>query len=690
MAQCTKILPSGEQCSNRAVPGTQYCETHGRIQFRPVASSPAPARPPQESGGGKQPTQKVAKKRKSKTTEPLPSRARPISLGEPPRFPGVRADARNILVADEGLIWLREGETPRRFSSLGDRLAVLLGCLSQKIRLPDQVDVQMDDGGRDIFIRLKPRDLKAVEPSRFYDDVAEATMLSDGKLYIGQSRTFIQYRDASAPRGYDAEGIPLPGEDELYLVNSEGTQVTASSALKSAPYEELLLRIAPVPALGTESPGVIYALAAAPLYRILARYFMDHYLRYRVAQLLNAKGDASVLFEVRPREDAPTGSLVPAFIISYLSALPRTVVLTDASPPNAGNRLLVEWRYRYPCRLQNVSDAFQSGSLVAFTTSPDYQSLYAAPAPTFFEGDDLTAVKMLSVRPISMTPVTTRKGMTLELPVRLTNDAGPTQLTAALLLEEREVEWMRQLVYKLPEDAFTGYSICLGKERAVLVGDGVPIEALPFGIPMQRVQSTNLFIQLRTRFVPELSWPLLSRVLSIEAEQYTFLTLDFRLDVPRKAFAPLSKMLVAEHGRPRVTLNVFPKPELPELKWQPPPMPERPPATPAPEQQLPSHRREEETSLSWWGRLRGQQPSAPRREPSPSPVEQSPQIIRAAPVPTQDIFKARAEDFIQKGDYLSAAFCYVLTGDNINAAKYYRAAAERIKLNNKEGGGRAS
>ena len=116
MAQCKKILPNGERCSNRAVPGTDYCEEHRRqrIQFRPVPKVPTVAAPPAEK--------RAPKKKPPKPPPPPQWVARPSAAGETPAFPGLRADARNILVAPQGCIWIGVEGAEDQPAPLFDRL----------------------------------------------------------------------------------------------------------------------------------------------------------------------------------------------------------------------------------------------------------------------------------------------------------------------------------------------------------------------------------------------------------------------------------------------------------------------------------------------------------------------------------------------------------------------------------------
>ncbi|MET0648044.1 MAG: hypothetical protein ABW208_15615 [Pyrinomonadaceae bacterium] len=617
------------------------------------------------------------------TLPPAVLTAQPSALGDRPKLPGLRADERNILVGDEGVIHFNPGETRGGADGLPNRLSDLLGFLSQKIILSENVVVQANETTGEVLLRLTRPDATAPEPSRFYDDAAEAARFSGAQLYVGRDHLFVQYRDGSSPRGYDAQMSPPSRQDEIWLVGPEGTVSVQTRALRWVGHEELLLRIRPSNASAAEPQELIYALVAPPLYRVLANYFRDHYMRFRVARFYGERGNNHVLFEIRPSENSPTGPLVPAFVISYLNALPRVVALTDASVPGVGRRLLVQWGHRYPCLLQNVSEVFQPESLVAFTASPFYQNVYVTPAPTFFEDDGLTSVKMHDVAPARMSPAGAREAAALELPLRLVDDTGLVPPTAALLLDVKQVEWLRLLLYRLPEEAFTAYSICIGDEGAVLMSGSAPVETIPFGVPMQKVRDTGLFIPLRKRFSPSLSWPLLSKSLSITDEQYTFLRPDSRLDVPRASFAPLSRLIVAERDRPRVTLSFRPEPRLPALKWKPAPRPAAPTQSRPATQRTEQSRTESEQRQPWWDwrRREAGPPSGqttqrqPQQPPRPGP-----------PQNPNEVFRARAEEFLRNNDFLGAAFCYVLLGDKTNAAKFYRAAAERIK-EGREGAG---
>ncbi|HEY6190523.1 MAG TPA: hypothetical protein VIW80_22925 [Pyrinomonadaceae bacterium] len=607
----------------------------------------------------------------------------PSAAGERPSFPGLRADARNILVAPQALVWLREKKDSARTTALGDRLARLLGSLSHELSLSDSIRLRKTLGGDEVFVFLTPPAPDASDLSRLYDAVAAASALSDGSLYIGHERAFIRYRDSEAARGYDAARVQLPPGDELFLLDRETTHSVSPGSLTELPLTEVLLGMSVLPARETELPERAFAMVASALYRMIARYLRDHHLRYRIARFHTPGGETLALFEITARRASPTGTHVPAFVLNYLENLPRSVVLTEACA-DEGRRMLVEWGGRYPGNPRNVLSAFAPGSLLLFNSGDDYPNLSVSPSPTFFEGDDVTRVQAPRPQSADWRPLNSAEGLLFELPVRLVEDTGAMRETSALILDEQEMDWIKRLSYRLPGEAFNAYTLCMGVGRAVLVGEGMPVESLPFGIPLQRVQDTQLFIPLRTRFAPDLPWGLLAQALKLEDGVYTFLAEEFRLDIPRASFAPLARALVAEKERRAQKFTVSKVKGWPELNWKPRPQPKHLSWRSTRE---PGSAQRESQRQDFIGRVRGErtperqrvtQPDASRRREASTERQPHQSLDEAA------LFRQRAESFLQAGDHLGAAFCFALAGDNYNAARSFQEAARSIGVDGQD------
>ncbi|HLW03751.1 MAG TPA: hypothetical protein VKT82_34205 [Ktedonobacterales bacterium] len=646
MAQCEKILEDGIRCSNQAVPGTRFCEPHGRIVFRQV-NKPADTAPPQPV------VQAPAPVSRQKT----PSwQAAPSSSGETPAFPALRSDARNILVAPEGVIWLQaeQAGTP---SSQWNRLVRLMGCLSQALALPKQVRLFRQGEMGDCLLFLSPIQSGGEDLSVFYDTASAAARLVEGRLYIGQGSAFVQYRDDSAPRGYDVADFKAPGgKGKLLLIAHWGSRVLSLSSFTEMPLMDFCLRVAPSPETGAQTPEQVYALTPSALYLPVAKYLRSHALQYRLAPLQMVAGKL-MLLEVSPRPDARAGQGIPAFVLDYLSRLPRVALLTSVYQAN-GQRVLLQWKHRYPLHIPHIAEAFAAKDMILLLAD-FYPHMQINPAPQFFDGDQLVDVHFPSTQTLKLTPQAPNDTRALKLEVLLLSDAGPTPPVAALILSLQELAWLSQLLYRLPGDSFSRYTLCQGEEGAVLLGINHPIEGLPFGIPLQRQGETELFIPLRSRFVPNLPWSLLREALAIKRKVYTFLTPEYRLDLPESAFTPLSRALVADPSRPQMKFNLRPATPLPQLRWTAPPEPRR--------EVRPSPQTSDRSALAGLLRVR------PGKQAAESKPGQKGQLDEAAH------WREQARIYEEVQDFLSAALCYNLLHDVANTARCYRQAADELR-----------
>jgi len=641
MAQCKKILKDGERCSNRSLPGADYCEKHRRTKFRRISKKQETSK-----AGSEKPRQSKQKRESPKAAGDPKWTAQPSAAGDSPAFPGLRPDKRNILVAPRGVIRLREKDAEGRPRGLSERLAGLLSHLSREMSLAKHISVWTTSLKSDAMILVVPSDPENENLSRFYDAASSAADMSGGVFYIGEKQAFIQYRDGAAPRGYDAENVRIPKNDkQFYFTETKGTAAVPAKSLTRESLSDLLLSIPPVPAMGADLPETAFALVSRPLYRMLARYFRAHHLHYHAARFHIPGGDSLTLFEISPRADAAAGPFVPAFVISYLTDLPRCTVLTSAESGEE-RRILVEWGKRCPCLPRNILSAFPKESLLLFTTDPDFSNLCVSPGPVFFDGDDLISVRTPRPESTGATPETDGKNLSLEVPVRLIRDSGPAPFPAALILDPDETEWIRRLLCRFPGDMFTDHIFCMGEERSVLVGKRMPIRTLPFGIPLRRLRDTRLFIPLNTRFTPDLPWDPLSRALKIGTDAYTFLTPEFRMDIPRDAFVPLSRTLVAEPGCPIAAFSLRPQSRLPELKWTPS------------------------------EKLKKREPEGIFNRFKKAVNRPADKVVLTEKKDVKEALREQARSYHKAGDYLSAALCFAMSDDDSEAAQSYRLAVD--------------
>lgn len=655
MAQCDKMLDSGERCSNQAVPGTQFCQTHTpRITFRRV-EKPAEQAPPASTA-------------ETKTQPPPAWQAVAGPAGQAPAFPGLRPDERGILVGPAGLIWLpaeADGSPANQFN----RLVRLLSFLSQALSLPHQLSLSRQGEAGDVLLQLTPDETQQPNLSVFYDIASAAARLVEGRIYVGQNNQFVQYRDETAPHGYDVPGFEASSDHkELLLVARWGSRLLNPAEFRELALAEVCEQVAPLPDAAGSAPEQVYALVPAALYPMLARYFRAHHLSYHLARLQAPAGEL-ILFEIAPRPQAPTGRTVPRFILDYLTRLPRVAVLEMAYQA-ASRQILRQWHWRYPLHLPHIAEAFGPEEMVLLIGEP-YGNLRLEPAPAFFDGNELMAVHAPRPEVLKLKPRRTKKLSDLELPVVLRPDHGPTPPVAAVVLTAQELAWLRPLLYRLPGEAFGSYRLCQGRNRAVLLGGDRPITGLPFGQPLRRLGDTQLFIPLRSRLVPELPWSLLHQALTIKEGVYTLITPDYRLDLRETDFVPLSRALVADTNRPRVKLNLRPDTGLPDLEWHGS-------AAATTGVDLTDSSISDTTTTG-----------KPQKDRKAKITEMPFQIGKAAPSaemgmgqqdPVDPVdftthLREQAQSYEAAQDFLAAALCYDLLDDKGNSARCYRQAA---------------
>lgn len=670
MAQCEKTLDNGERCSNQAVPGTSYCQAHKqRITFRRAADKErvvtAPS-PPMTSGT----EQPLA----PKTQQQQNWRAIPSAAGQKPAFPGLQIDERDILVAPQGIIWLQAESTDTSTSQFS-RLVQLMGFLSQALSLLGQVKVLFWAERAEYVLCLTPDQRNGAHLSVFYDRVADATRLVNGRLYIGQDKAFVQYRDDGAPRGYDVFGLKTPEKSsELLLVAHWGSESLPSSGFKELSLHDLCLSVFPLPSRVDQVPELVYALVPPPLYPILAKYFHAHRLSYKLACLQTSTGTL-ILFEIGPRPDAPTGQVVPNFILDYLSRLPRVVLLVQAYRTGEIS-VLLQWRHRYPLHLPNVADAFAANEMLLLMADL-YPNLSIIPTPQFFEGDQLVDVHLSSTQALRLETLPASAPAALKLEILLRPDNGPTPPIAALILSAQEMAWVRRLLYLLPGEAFRDYTLYQGEELSVLIGKNRPIEGLPFGMPLRRPGDRALFIPLRSRFVPDLPWELLQKVLAFKEKVYTFLTPDYRLDLSESHFVSLSHVLMAEANRPRVDVRMLAPSLLPTLTWTPLPGLSAEVTPDAPKEGQPIG-----------GKILSYIQAAFGEPTKPTPLTTDREPVATAPhnagLDENALWREKARACEESKDFLAAAVCYNFLNDVANSARCYRQAAAQLRTRENE------
>jgi len=657
MGQCEKILDNGERCSNRAVPGTKACKTHARITFRPVRESADTT----SLAVGQKPSPDLEESEKPEPDASLSDsdqKAVPSPAGQKPHFPGLQTDERDILVAPRGLIWLKPVQAETSQTRFG-RMVRAMSLLSQAMTLPGQIQLMHQKEAGPVLIFIEPAQKNKSSLSVIYDAASSAARLARAGFYIGQDNTFVQYRDDRSPRGYDAPNFkPASPKEDILVVTRQGIHTLALADFTEIPLTDFCLQVAPVPHIPGPRPECLYALSPPPLYPMLARYLQAHHLCFGLARVQEQNREL-ILFEIRARANAPAGQTVPRFILDYLSRFPRVALLTSQTDDR---QILLHRGHRYPLDIFHIAEAFDPDEMVLLIAD-HYPNLRISPKPRFFDGDRLTENCMPGLSSLKLAPRPADSTPRLKLPVLMRPDNDSAPWVAALVLSNQEMKWAGRLLYRAPEDAFAAYSLCQGEDCSVLLGNHLPIEGLPFGTPLRRIGDTRLFIPLRSRLWPQIPWDVLAQALEMQENTYTFLTNDYRLDLPESDFAPLSRAVVADPDRPQIRFNFRTAAALPELQW------------PSSSAEAPSQVQKQEKDISskfknfFAGETREKV-----RENSQNQIKLSEKRNESNMISLQD--QARACE--EAKDFLGAALTYSILKDTVSSARCYRQATELL------------
>ncbi|ETR70526.1 MAG: hypothetical protein OMM_03181 [Candidatus Magnetoglobus multicellularis str. Araruama] len=499
------------------------------------------------------------------------------------------------------------------------------------------------------FIKFSPPESDKNDLSKYYDCALSSAEFTDGYLYIGDKNHYICYRNNEAPRGYDVLNIKKIEEKEnFYLIDTSGTKVFSKKELNTLPLEQVILKIRPDLNKNYNLPSNIFALVKPALYKMLSRYFRNHNLNYKLAKFISSKNQLLILYEIFPRSNAPTGEIIPAFVLSYLCDLPFCSIFTkEYSLKN--RHILVEWKMRNPCMLENIADIFPENSITLFTTSIDFPNMIISPSPTFFSGDDLIKINISQTSHIKLSSVNNDNGLKMEIPVRIIPDTGRLLKSNAIILDKIEKNWVQKLLYRLPYELFESVQVCFGKDYGILKADELPIDLIPFGRHMQKFQGSNLYIPIGTKLMPDLPYKPIADNLNLKQDTLTFLCIDFRLDVLEKEFSPLSLKLISESNY-EIEFQVQPVKDLLEIKWK---------------------STDNDNQNSFINKFVKQNKISKRLNQE--------QIESKKPENIETIIRNLAAKQLKSDDFIGAAMCYALSDDKLNAARYFQKVINSLK-----------
>jgi hypothetical protein len=262
------------------------------------------------------------------------------------RVPGVGLDSRGVVLGARGLVLLPSLDRLVAFLAVyteGQSLDPLVASLRIEV-------VRSKLGAREIALSFD------AGSSDRMDRVAEVARLAGGFTFTGTTRHFVQYRDASAPFGYDAAEITAT-DSPLVLYHTSFSQLYGVE--RRVELRELLLRLTPhaAPRAGSD---------ASPLWILAEQGLGTTLLHYLSRSAVEARCGIAEWPPETSFDDAPR--LRWLFRVPALPARMRPMLMATPGielfwPASAG--AAVELGYRHPISLRAVP-VFSDGALVLF------------------------------------------------------------------------------------------------------------------------------------------------------------------------------------------------------------------------------------------------------------------------------------------------------------------------------------
>jgi hypothetical protein len=439
------------------------------------------------------------------------------------RTPGLGLEAKGVALGARGLVLL---------PSI-DRLVAWLSVYTREHSLEDlmpSMEIQLVRsklGTREITLSF------SAESSDRMDRIAETARLVGGFTFTGTSRHFVQYRDASAPFGYDASQL-IATDAVLALYHDKFTQVYEAD--KALDLRALLLRLMlHVDPSTIEEPGPRFLVAEQGLGPALIHYFV----RSRV--------DGEVTVGEWPPASAFDDGPVRRYVIK-VPELPKRMHALMRSTPGitsflpAGPGVAVEIGYRHPVALRACPVFDPNGIVLLRGRGEEPWALTRMP-----QMGDLRAFARVELRAEEARTVALASALgkpeAVRVPLRVMPSAAPWKNVTATWIPKDKLALLRRIAYALPRQTITKTTVAVTAHGAFLRCPA-GIEAVPLGTFFVEFHP-QLFVPAGYDVTPAVAPEVLYRALGAPASFVLFVTTEARaLAVEESAFSPLETALV--------------------------------------------------------------------------------------------------------------------------------------------------
>ena len=465
------------------------------------------------------------------------------------RTPGISLDAKGVAIGAKGLVLLPSLDRLVGFLALYTASAPLtdiLGALSIDI-------VRSKLGNREVTLTC------SAEGSDRMDRIAGLATLSGGYTFTGTNRHFVQYRDASAPFGFDVREI-APTDSPIALYHTQFSQHYEFE--KKVELSSLLLRLEPRLAPSTvDEEGPRWICTEAGLGPALIHYF--------VRSLVDAEVGVAEWPPASEFDEGPVRRYlfrlegIPQRMNSLLCSTPGI----DVYVPQGANAA-VELGYQHPINLRACPVFPRDG--LALLRGGGRDPILVETLPPLGPVNAFARIQMSG----NASHGGGRRGAleSVAVPLKLAPDTDPWRNITATCVGPEDLGLLRQLAYRLGRRALEETTIAFTDAGAFLVRDQ-GIESIPVGDFYRRVHP-RIFVSAGYTPVPAVAPEVLHRAFGSPEQELVFLHRDgSRVGVQREAFVPLEKALLDAQtwtGTAHETVVAALASELPEIQLDSP------------------------------------------------------------------------------------------------------------------------
>lgn len=460
------------------------------------------------------------------------------------RTPGLSLDPSGVALGARGLVLLPTVERLVAFLAIYTRERSFAELLSTPGSAQDRLEITL------VRSALGTRELVVSFPATsttLLDAVADVARLAGGATFTGAGRYWVQYRDRSAPFGYDVvELLRVDDAVDFALHHTSFTQ--AYSREREVDLAGLVIRLEP------RRDPTATALAARPLWLVVEPGIAPALVAYLARGGIAAELGLAELPPETSLDDEPR-----RLVLVRLAELPprleqlvtRTPGITAYGP--AGPGVAVEIGFRHAIGLLGLPVFPPEGLVLLPRPGPRRVPIVLPRLPELAPAQAFVDVKLGDAKLVRATPLAATEHFALAL--RLAPSVAAARAITATLVSIAQAPLLRRLAYALPSSAIETTSIArarLGGEDVLLLRAPAGAETIPLGAFFSE-RAPGLMVLAGHDLVPSCPPQHLARAVGASGEQLVYLYREAgdaqealrAFTLPASAFVPLAEALVS-------------------------------------------------------------------------------------------------------------------------------------------------